>query len=158
MRVLGVDSSSSLSGCALAVDGELVELAKWKPPKKVSKNDSLLDWFVFVGQRMQEWNPDIVGYEIVRSSRNMNTVRILAYWESAVVVNARMRRKIVQSVSVKQAREIVFSDGKIEKEEVLATLRARYPRLSWSASNAGGLDEADAGTVALATPDLLERR
>lgn len=158
MRVQGFDPASTLAGVANAVDGALVEVDIWKPPKKVSKDDALLSWFAFVGRHMDLFRPDIVGYEQVQSSRNMNTVRVLARWESAVIVQARKRRIIVQPVRVTQARELVVGDAKAEKDAVLRDLRARYPDLGWRASNAGGLDQADAGVVALATPDLLERR
>lgn len=158
MRVQGFDPSSSLAAVGNAIGGELVHVDCWRPPKKRSKDDALFNWFMWVGLQMDVFGPDLVGYEQVQSSRNMNTVRVLARWESAVIVQARKRLIIVQPVRVQQAREIVVGNAKAEKEEVLAALRVRYPRIGWSASNAGGLDQADAGVVALATPDLLERR
>lgn len=156
--MLGVDPASSLAGFAVADAEDLVALSHWKPVGKGSKNDHLLDFFTVCGSMMDAFKPDIVGYEQVQSSRNMNTVRVLARWESAVIIQARARRIVVQPVRVKQAREVVFSDGAIEKEEVLRRLRVRYPDLGWLKSNSGGLDQADAGVVALAAPELLERR
>jgi Holliday junction resolvasome RuvABC endonuclease subunit len=158
MRVQGYDPSSALAAVANAVGGSLVHVDHWKPPKKSSKNDHLLDFYDWVGVQMDTWRPDVVGYERVQSARNLNTVRVLAYWEAAIVLQARRRRIIVQHVNVGQARDVVLGNAKATKEEALAELRRRYPEVRWSASNAGGLDEADAGVVCLATPDLLERR
>lgn len=158
MRVLGVDGSSSSAGFARAVDDELVHVDIWKPAKHGSKNDHLLSFFAAVGLEMDIFKPDLVGYEEVKSARNMNTVRILARWEAAVIIQARKRRIIVQNVNVKQARKIVVDDGAAEKSDILDNLRKRYPDLRWRPINSGGGDQADAGVVALATPDLLERR
>jgi Holliday junction resolvasome RuvABC endonuclease subunit len=158
MRVQGYDPSSSLSGVCNVVDGAPVEVDLWRPPKKSSKDDCLLSHFAWVGRQMDLFKPDLVGFEQVMSTRNMRTVRILAYWEASIVIQARKRRIIVQPVAVKQARDIVMGDGRMEKEEVLRQLRVRYPDLGWRASNVGGLDQADSAVVALATPDLLERR
>lgn len=159
MRVLGVDGSSSSAGFAQAVGEQLVGLDIWKPDKRGgSKNDHLLSFFVQVGLAMDVFKPDAVGYEEVKSARNMNTVRILARWEAAVIIQARKRRIIVQPINVKSARKIVVGDGAADKADVLVHLRKRYPDLRWLPINSGGGDQADAGVVALATPDELERR
>jgi crossover junction endodeoxyribonuclease RuvC len=158
VRVLGVDGSSSSAGFARAVGGELVDVDIWKPAKQGSKNDHLFSFFVAVGVAMDFFRPDAVGYEEVKSARNMNTVRILARWEGAVIIQARKRGIVVQPANVKEARKIVVGDGAAEKKDVLAILRKRYPDLRWRPINSGGGDQADAGVVALATPDLLERR
>lgn len=158
MKVLGVDGSSTSAGFARAVDDELIKVDIWKPAKHGSKNDHLLSWFAAVGLEMDVFKPDVVGYEQVQSTRNMNTVRILARWEAAVIIQARKRRIVVQPVNVKSARKIVVGDGAADKDAVLDHLRKRYSGLSWRPINSGGGDQADAGVVALATPDLLERR
>lgn len=161
MKVLGFDPASTLAGVAFVRDGELGLVDIWRPTSaKASKNDHLLDWFARVGYVIRAFEPDVVAYEQVQSSRNMNTVRILARWEAAVIIQARKSSCIVESVRAKQARAVVFGEGegKIEKEDILRRLRVRYPDLKWRASNAGGLDQADAAVVALAAPELLERR
>lgn len=142
----------------MAVDGVLEMVDVWKPPKHGSKNDHLLNFFANVGLVMDAFKPDVVGYEEVKSARNMNTVRILARWEAAVIIQARKRRIVVQPVNVKSARKIVVDDGAADKADVLVHLRKRYPDLRWLPINSGGGDQADAGVVALATPDELERR
>lgn len=158
MKVQGYDPSSSLAAWANGVEAELVEVGKWTPPKKSSKNDQLLNWFATVGIQMDVFKPDIVAYLQVKSARNMNTVRVLSYWEAAIVIQARKRGIIVVAGSDVQARDIVLGNAKATKEEALAELKKRYPQIGWSASNAGGLDQADAGVVTLAAPHLLERR
>lgn len=158
MKVQGYDPSSTLSAYANAVDGDLVGLGIWKPPKKSSKNDHLLNHFAWVGRNLDLFKPDVVAYLEVKSARNMNTVRILAYWEASIVIQARKRSIIVLKASDVQARDIVLGNSRADKEEALRELKRRYPQIGWSASNAGGLDQADAGVVTLATPDLLERR
>lgn len=158
MKVVGFDPASSFAGIALAEGGELTMVDAWVAPKKVSKDDALLNWFSRIGLVLDTYKPDLVGFAQSFMSRNMKTVRIISYWESAVIIQARKRRIIVQPMSDKSARTVVYGDGKIEKADVLVELKKRYPQLSWLPTNRGGLDQADAGTVALATPDLLERR
>jgi Holliday junction resolvasome RuvABC endonuclease subunit len=158
MRSQGFDPASSLAASALAVGGALTRVAVWKPPKKGSKNDHLLDWFVWCGTQMDIDKPDLIGVEEVKSARNMNTVRVLARWDAAVIIQARLRHIPIVRANVKEARLIAMGDGSMEKDEVFRQLRKRYPDLGWHASNAGGPDQSDAGVVALATPDLFERR
>ena len=144
--VLGLDTSSSKAGIAL-LDGKykLKQLDLWKKDKKKNHYENLLDFHIYVGRLMPV---DLVVIEKVSKSRNLNTVRLLAYFEAACLLAAQKHNVEILHISPKTARKDGFGNGNLHKEAVYAMANKKYgPLLDYEK---GGNDESDAICLARA--------
>lgn len=144
--VLGLDTSSSKAGIAL-IDGKnkLIELDLWKKDKKKNHYENLLDFHTYVGKLLPV---DLVVIEKVSKSRNLNTVRLLAYFEAACLLAAQKHGTEILHISPVTARKKGFGNGKLSKEAIYTMANKKYgPLLEY---DKGGNDQSDAITLARA--------
>ena len=85
IKVLGIDSASKRSGFALYKDRRLNKLAVFDSNESLSLGGRLIEF----QQQVKDFMPcDLVVIEKVSKSRNLNTVRMLAYFEAAAIIEA----------------------------------------------------------------------
>jgi Holliday junction resolvasome RuvABC endonuclease subunit len=157
MNVLGVDPSSSCTGIAYAVDGSLKHIEVWKP-KKGSGPARLYDYYSWIQARIGHYMPHGIVLELCAVARNTNTVRILARYEGATILSARARNIPIVETRVSKARSIAYGKGDLKKPAIYKILTEQYSDLDWlpGTDKGGGLDQADAATLAIAGPDIIE--
>lgn len=144
--VLGLDTSSSKAGIVL-LDGKfkLKKLDLWTKDKKKDHYANLLDFHTYIGTLMPV---DLVVIEKVSKSRNLNTVRLLAYFEAACLLAAQKHNVEILHISPKTARKHGFGNGMMHKEVVYRMASKKYgPLLEY---DKGGNDQSDAACLARA--------
>lgn len=144
MRVLGVDPASRACGLAMVQDGELMSKATWKRDDKQTLRDALTDFYHFI-DRFCSKKPDVVTVEKVSVSWNLNTIRLIAYFESVAMLWGGRHMADVVQMNPSTARKRVLSKGNATKEQAQAMLTAAFPKHVWAT-----LDEVDATVLALA--------
>jgi len=157
-----MDPGSALAGFGLAVDGEPQKIKTWAPrnPKDPAwhRLKEFGQWFDLL---LFTWKPDIVAIELIALSRSHTVTRVLSRYEGVAGYIAARRGCIVVDHRVSEARSIVFpGQGNCSKEEAFKMLKKRYPDLPWlkyGKGGAGGGDQADGLTGALAAPSLVGR-
>lgn len=159
MRSAGIDyASSGLSAIALAVDGEPQRSSVLKPTPKLSTPDRLLElerWLLF---QLQIFKPDVVVVEELAVFLNKIVIRQMARSEGVSLLAGKKKCAVVISVPATSSRGIVFGRGNISKDDAWKKFPKMYPFLSLEKKTAGGTDQMDAYTHAIAAPVLLERR
>jgi Holliday junction resolvasome RuvABC endonuclease subunit len=85
-----------------------------------------------------------VGIERVHVSWNVNTIRLLAYFEAIAMYAAEQMQCRVEQLAVTSARKRVLGSGKLSKAETAEKIKAMYTGLSLTD------DECDAILIALA--------
>ncbi len=150
--VLGCDTSSSKAGIAL-LDGnyKLRQLDLWTKNKKKDHYANLLDFHNYIGTLMPV---DLVVIEKVSKSRNLNTVRLLAYFEAACLLVAQKHNIEIMHISPKTARKEGFGNGSLHKEVIYKMASKKYgPLLEY---DKGGNDQSDAICLARAGVHYLK--
>lgn len=152
-QILGLDTSSSKAGIAL-IDDEynLKHLDLWKKNKKKDHYENLLDWYSHVESLMPV---DLVAIEKVSKSRNLNTVRLLAYFEAAALLVAQRHDVEIYHVSPMTARAKGFGNGKLSKEAIYLMAQKEYKDFEFLPYEKGGNDMSDAVTLARAGAKYL---
>lgn len=165
MRYVGLDPSSNRIGMSL-VDSSRKLLARdtfsFKPKKgwdDKNMGEGLL-WAVgFLASKLGEWRDraiadedpiELVAVELVAVTRNMDTVRKVAYFEAACMLAAAWAGLRVQQVRVTTARKSAFGKGLggLSKEQAYERLVPLYGEM--------GLDEADATVLGLWARNHIE--
>ena len=146
--ILGLDTSSTKSGIALLNGNKTIKtLDLWKKDKKKEKYQNLHDWYEFV----QTLFPvDLVVIEKVSKSRNLNTVRLLAYHEAAVLLAAEKWGIEILHISPMTARKQGLGNGRLKKEAVYSMVKHKYKNKNFLEYDKGGNDQTDAVVLALA--------
>ena len=152
--VLGLDTSSSKAGIALIDNkNKLVELDLWKKDKKKNHYENLLDFHPYVGRLLPV---DLVVIEKVSKSRNLNTVRLLAYFEAACLLAAQKHGTEILHISPVTARKNGFGNGKLTKEAIYTMANKKYgPLLPY---DKGGNDQSDSLCLARAGVSYLKEK
>lgn len=158
MRVLGLDPSSSKSGIALVVDGVPELLDVWKGKTNDSQMTKLIQWADQVRAVLTFARPDLVVIEECGPHRNPQTFRALVRFEAVASYEVKRAGMILILHKVSEARKIVMGKGNAPKEEVFREMKRRYPDFEWRHVDKGGDDQSDALAMALAGPQLAERR
>lgn len=152
MKVLGADTSSSLSGHALLVDGVLDSTYVWRPDKKDDPLDKVYSYYLYTDHLLQLLRPDCVVMEELAMVRGAKTVRILRRIEAALIIACRKNSIPIYEVRVGTARKNLFGKD-VKKEEayriVTEELELNHDWLPGT-KKGGGLDEVDAYVCARA--------
>lgn len=129
----------------------------WKP-KKGSGPARLYSYYGWIQDRIVHYMPHGIVLELCAVARNTNTVRILARYEAATILAARANNVPVVETRVSKARSLAYGDGSMKKPEIYKLLTEQYSELDWlpGTDKGGGLDQADAATLAIAGPDIIE--
>lgn len=147
---MGIDPASRTTGIAVVKNGKLVVTHVFDTHLKAGYTDNQLaealdDLRLCVEDHRIAYNPEIVVTELVASTRNMDTVRLLAYFEGAAMSGSFVSEEgpIIHRERVTRARKQVLGKGSLNKEEAAALVRKRFqsPDLT--------LDETDACVLAL---------
>jgi Holliday junction resolvasome RuvABC endonuclease subunit len=147
VRVLGVDPSSSVTGLCIVRDAKYESSFLWPTPQKDTKDDdqlahALLMFEVFLAGFCAD-KVDRVVIERVSVSWNVNTIRRIAYFESAALRYAARINAKVTLIQATSARRVVLGKGTLSKEACgdLVRQALKKPKLS--------LDECDAYVLAM---------
>jgi Holliday junction resolvasome RuvABC endonuclease subunit len=106
-----------------------------------------LDWYNHVGTLMPV---DLVVIEKVSKSRNLNTVRLLAYFEAAALLVAQKHSTEIYHISPKTARAKGFGNGTLSKQAIYMMAKKKYKDFDFLEYEKGGNDQSDAVTLARA--------
>jgi Holliday junction resolvasome RuvABC endonuclease subunit len=152
--ILGLDTSSTKSGIALLNERKtLKSLDLWKKDKKKTAYENLLDWQNYVETLFPV---DLVVIEKVSKSRNLNTVRLLAYHEAAVLLSAQKWGIEILHISPMTARKQGLGNGRLKKEAIYTMVKSKYKKKKFLEFDKGGNDQTDAVTLALAGVQYLK--
>lgn len=157
MRCAGVDPSSSCTGFSVAEGGQLLHVDIWKPPDKGNAATKLYSYFKWVGVKLALWKPDMVAVETIAVGKSHQVTRVLSRYEAATMLQARRLGIVVLEYRVSEARKEVFEKGNLAKEDCYKLMKKMHPEIEYLAARAGGMDQTDAATGALAAPLLAER-
>ena len=160
MKTAGIDiASAGYGSLAFAVNGRPVRALLWKPAdKRDSAATRIEDYYKWLRFRLNIFAPDIVAVEELAVFMNKPTIRALARHEGVALLAAKQSGAIVLSPSVGQSRSVVLGDGRLSKDDAWVWFRKLYPDFKFAHKTAGGTDQMDALTHALAAPTILERR
>jgi Holliday junction resolvasome RuvABC endonuclease subunit len=147
IRVLGVDASSTSAGVAIIEDGVPVRVDVHKSNKKLDLGRRLYEWGLFLVQFRARQKIDLVATEKVTKQRNMNTVRMLAYFEAVALQKAGEWNVPTLRLEVKTIRKQAFGHGGASKEQIYI----KYANiLNLSPFEKGGNDMSDACAAGVA--------
>jgi Holliday junction resolvasome RuvABC endonuclease subunit len=150
MLVLGIDSASSKTGFCLLEDREIIHISNWDSDTSLSLPERLYEFSVQVASFFPV---DGIGLEMVAVRRNLNTVRMLAYFEASAMLVAGQWGIPVFQYRPTDARTKAFKKA-LSKEQVYKKVKKLH---KLSPYEKGGNDESDAYTVALAcSKDLFK--
>lgn len=159
MRVLGIDPSTVKTGWAVVTDGVPDGIGLIKAPSRLKKQEEKVDYMADNVRGMVAFaQPDLVVIEECGPQRNAKTFRALVRVEATISREARKLHVPVLLVMVKAVREVAMGDGKMGKETVFAKLSSRYIQFEWLPLDKGGDDQSDALAMAIAGPQLAERK
>lgn len=146
-NIISIDPSSTCTGVAFLKNGEVQEFAHWNKNKKASLNANLYDYSLFLRRFRAKRKIDIVASEEVSHSRNVNTIRKIAYFESIGLLLAGEWKAKIMLFKPASHRKLALGNGNFTKEFCYNKLSKTY---RFSAYDAGGNDESDAVSVGLA--------
>lgn len=144
-RVLGVDPASKNVGIAVVEGTELI----FSEQLEIIKGDTtealalaLSDFTQEIGRWLRVYQPSLLVLENTSVQRNVNTIKMLAFFEAAIMIAGADYKCLIERVRTTQARLEVFGRGDINKAQILSNLNTRYNKKF-------GMDEAEAVVFAL---------
>jgi len=147
VNILAVDPSSTRSGTALFIDDRVVQIGHHMSDKKNPLEVRLRVWGHWLNGFRAKTRVDYVAILKASMSRNINTVRMIAYFEATALYMAGQWNAEAYLINDKSARKKAFDNGALTKEEVYDILSIEYTLNDFKA---GGSDESDAITAGLA--------
>lgn len=151
-RVIGIDPGSRNSGLAVVEGDKLLESAQ-VIIKKGNSTESLAIELKRFNNIILEWmdkhQPTLLVVEHTSVMRNMNTTKLLTYFETAALMAAASYGCLVERARTKQARKVVLGKGNLDKSDVQEAIYRKY-RKSF------GQDESEAIVFALYGVSLLQ--
>lgn len=151
-RVLGVDASSSSAGVAIIEDGIPVRVDVHKSNKKLDLGVRLYEWGAFLDRFRAKQKIHLVATEKVTKQRNLQTVRMLAYFEAVAMQKAGQWKVPVLQLEVKTIRKHAFGNGAAGKEQIYQ----KYAKMiQLSPYDKGGNDMSDACAAGVAGYKLV---
>lgn len=147
MNILAVDAASTRSGIALFINGKVHLTAHHNSNKKLLLSERLTEFGRFLNICKSRTKLDYVAILKASMSRNMNTVRMIAYFESVAIAKAGEWNVMPYIINDKSARKRGLGSGKLTKQEAYDKLKVEYKLPIFKD---GGADEADAITAGLA--------
>lgn len=147
LNIISIDPSSSCSGVAFITDGEVVEHSHWEKDKKADLGANLYSYSLFLKRFRAKRKVNWIASEEVSHSRNVNTIRKIAYFESVGLLLGGEWKAEILLLKVKTHRRLAFGNGSFTKEWCYNELSKKY---KFPPYDSGGNDESDAISVGLA--------
>ena len=148
--VVGVDPSSTRSGVALLKNGEVIWHGHHESDKKLDIGERLYDFGIYLHRKRAKRKITALGVEKDSVNRNMNTVRMLSYFESAALSFAGELGAQTFSFTPNSARKLALGkgNGNLKKQQVYDIMCKEYDLPEY---DSGGSDESDAIVIGKAT-------
>jgi Holliday junction resolvasome RuvABC endonuclease subunit len=143
---LGVDPSSAKTGVCLLKDGKIAKVKIWEKDKKKGHDKNLVLYGKFLDAFVNRHKIDFVVVEKMSVSRNMDTVRVVSYYEGLSLYKAAEWKSQTISLRPMQIRKVAFGSA-LSKQQVYDKLKNTYKLLPY---DEGGNDQSDSIAAALA--------
>jgi len=144
-RVLGIDPASRNAGLAVVEGDKLIDSAQILIPKH-STTEELMAGLMYFSDVVGEWiaklQPALLVVEHTSVFRNMNTTKLLTYFEAMALIRAGRAGILAERARTKPARKAVCGNGNLDKAGVTDWVFRKYNR-------SFGEDEAEAIVFAL---------
>ena len=128
----------------------------WKPiNKKALASDRLFEYSTWIDSVLYTHRPDRVVVSVTSFSRSHKTTRVLARYEAATILKAKLYSCEVVEAKDSQARSLILSKGSLSKQEAYDEVTHLLPDYPWLPFEKGGNDQTDSWTFAMAG-SLLE--
>lgn len=154
--ILGLDTSSTRTGITLLKGDFPVLIEIFESNKKDSLGKRLRDFGKYlqsIKKSLPKGSLKAIGVERDSVSRNLNTIRMLSYFEAVVLMKANEWGVPAIQYAPSSARKKALGKGNIKKEEVYNFYADKYDLLPYEK---GGSDQADSLCLAEATKYDLE--
>lgn len=168
MRIVAFDPSTAKTGWALSVDGVVEQCGIFKAPNRLKTQAEKVDFMgASVAAALPFLMPDLVVIEECAPTKNTKTLRALVRAEAIVAHYSRLYgADVVLTTGPSASRSIVFEEPKVGKVTAYFKIKAAYPQFDWPENDEapgregekGGNDMSDAIVMALAGPQLANRR
>jgi Holliday junction resolvasome RuvABC endonuclease subunit len=150
--ILGIDSSSTQSGVSVVKDGKVTEVHLFRSNKKDDLGKRLYDWGEFLRSVKAKRKVECVAVEKDSVNRNLNTIRMLSYFESVALTKAGEWGADTLLLQPSTARKHALGNGGLKKEQVYDKYKKKYKLRPYGD---GGNDQSDAICVGLAADRIL---
>lgn len=155
MIIIGIDPASRNCGIAVVNGADLLYSEQYKTGLKTgySDQDLALELFIFfkvICSLIEEYNPNMLIIENTSVQRNLNTVKMLAFFEASAMMAGAVSSILCKRVRTKTARKEVCGRGNIPKEEAIQFIKDKYNRQDF------GDDESEAIIFALCATNVLQ--
>lgn len=130
-RIIGVDPGSRASGIAIVEGHKLLvsrQIIMQKAETTETLGNELKSFYLLILHLMRDYEPTLLVVEHTNVFRNMNTTKLLTYFEAAAIMAATEYGSLVERVRTKQARKAVLGRGDLDKKGVLYEIGQRYER------------------------------
>lgn len=154
MRIIGIDSSSTRCGIVYLKDEEVQNIELFVSNKKEDIGLRLHNWGVFLQRFKAKRKVDCIAVEKDSVNRNLNTIRMLSYFESVALAKAGEWRADTLLLTPLTARKQALGSGTFTKEDVYDYYKKRYKITEEYGK--GGNDKTDALCVAFAAERILQ--
>lgn len=152
MNIIGIDSSSTKSGISFVKDGKVTEVHLFQSNKKDDLGKRLYDWGEFLRSVKAKRKVNLVAVEKDSVNRNLNTVRMLSYFESIALLKAGEWDADTLLLAPSTARKHALGKGNIKKEGVYEAYKKQFKLRDFKD---GGSDQADAIAIGIAAHRIL---
>ena len=144
--VLGVDPSSTCCGVSIVKNGSPTHISHFVSNKKLDLGRRIWEFGNYLRSVRAKQKIDLIAVEEVSKSRNLNTVRKIAYFESVALAKAGEWNIPTLLLSPKTARKHGVGNGSLSKEQTFAIMSKKYDFCEGKYA----LDECDSLVIALA--------
>jgi len=128
-------------------DGRVTEIHFFKSNKKDDLGRRLYDWGEFLRSIKAKRKIECVAVEKDSVNRNLNTIRMLSYFESVALTKAGEWGAETLLLTPATIRKHALGNGSLRKEEVYDKYKKKYKLRAYAD---GGNDQADAIACGLA--------
>lgn len=128
-RVLGIDPASRQAGLAV-VEGDVLLYSEQITLAPHQNSDELAESLAIFARRVdlaiKAWQPSLIVVEHTTVFRNLNTTKLLTYYEAVALLAAAKHNILVERARTKQARKAVVGNGSMPKEQVVEWVCYKY--------------------------------
>lgn len=124
---LAVDSSSTCSGVVLFKDKTPVSIQHHVSDKKKPLNERLLAFGKFLQSVKAKNKLECVIYELDSVRQNMNTIRMLSYFEGVCLYKAAEWNTPAKFYRPSTARKLGLGNGSLSKQDAYDIIIKTYP-------------------------------
>lgn len=149
---MGVDPGSKNAGVAILQDDKLIHFARLDFKTNSTSQGfakELNNFYNYTNQLVRLYKPDIIVVEHTSVNNNLNTTKVLSYFEAIVLAVAGANNTTVERIRTTSARKRVLGKGNIVKKEAIKIINEKYKKIFDD-------DVAEAILFALCGKSLLE--